>query len=175
MKAGVIDPAKVTRSALQNAASIAGLLLTTEALVADKPEKPNPAAAAAAAAAAGGGGMGGMGGMGASEPQLPELSTGPGLCARASSRLSGSGPSTALDWRAWIDRPPTRSKLLEAWMEWERGDLPTGPGHGHLQDRRSPRTCSRRWRLRRRRPPRGRGRRRRGRPAPASGTWTPVV
>jgi chaperonin GroEL len=62
MKAGIIDPAKVTRSALQNAASIAGLLLTTEALVADKPEKPNPAAAAAAAAAAGG--MGGMGGMG---------------------------------------------------------------------------------------------------------------
>ncbi|MGH9102235.1 MAG: chaperonin GroEL [Acidimicrobiales bacterium] len=44
VKAGVIDPAKVTRSALQNAASIAGLLLTTEALVADKPEKkPEPA------------------------------------------------------------------------------------------------------------------------------------
>jgi chaperonin GroEL len=64
MKAGVIDPAKVTRSALQNAASIAGLMLTTEAVVADKPEKPNPAAAAAAAAAAAGGGMGGMGGMG---------------------------------------------------------------------------------------------------------------
>ena len=38
MKAGVIDPAKVTRSALQNAASIAALLLTTEALIADKPE-----------------------------------------------------------------------------------------------------------------------------------------
>ncbi len=64
LKAGVIDPAKVTRSALQNAASIAGLLLTTEALVADKPEKPNPAAAAAAAAAAAGGMGGGMGGMG---------------------------------------------------------------------------------------------------------------
>jgi chaperonin GroEL len=65
VKAGVIDPAKVTRAALQNAASIASLLLTTEALVADKPEEPNPAAAAAAAAAmAGGGGMGGMGGMG---------------------------------------------------------------------------------------------------------------
>ena len=48
VKAGIIDPAKVTRSALQNAASIAGLLLTTEALVADKPEKgPDPAAAAA--------------------------------------------------------------------------------------------------------------------------------
>jgi chaperonin GroEL len=56
VKAGVIDPAKVTRSALQNAASVASLLLTTEALVADKPEPPAPA---------GGGGMpGGMGGMG---------------------------------------------------------------------------------------------------------------
>ncbi len=55
VKAGIIDPAKVTRSALQNAASIASLLLTTEALVADKPEK---------AAADPTGGMGGMGGMG---------------------------------------------------------------------------------------------------------------
>ncbi|CAI7980460.1 hypothetical protein FRAHR75_800001 [Frankia sp. Hr75.2] len=36
---GIIDPAKVTRSALQNAASIAGLFLTTEAVIADKPEK----------------------------------------------------------------------------------------------------------------------------------------
>ena len=50
VKAGIIDPAKVTRSALQNAASIAALLLTTEALVADKPEKAGDAAAAAAAA-----------------------------------------------------------------------------------------------------------------------------
>ncbi|MEZ5144773.1 MAG: chaperonin GroEL [Acidimicrobiales bacterium] len=63
LKAGVIDPAKVTRAALQNAASIAGLLLTTESLVADKPEEPGAGAAAAAAAAAGMGGMGGMGGM----------------------------------------------------------------------------------------------------------------
>ncbi len=55
--AGIIDPAKVTRSALQNAASIAGLFLTTEAVIADKPDK------AADAAMAGGGGMGGMGGM----------------------------------------------------------------------------------------------------------------
>ena len=55
MKAGVIDPAKVTRSALQNAASIAALLLTTEAIVADKPEPPS--------APMGDGGMGGMGGM----------------------------------------------------------------------------------------------------------------
>ena len=62
VKAGVIDPAKVTRSALQNAASIASLLLTTEALVADKPDEGGDAAAAAAMAGMGGG-MGGMGGM----------------------------------------------------------------------------------------------------------------
>ena len=43
VKSGVIDPAKVTRSALQNAASIAALLLTTEALIAEKPEPPEPA------------------------------------------------------------------------------------------------------------------------------------
>lgn len=56
---GIVDPAKVTRSALQNASSIASMVLTTESLVADKPEKDNGAAAAAAAM----GGMGGMGGM----------------------------------------------------------------------------------------------------------------
>ncbi len=55
LKAGIPDPAKVTRSALQNAASIAGLFLTTEAVIADKPEK--------AAAAPGGDPSGGMGGM----------------------------------------------------------------------------------------------------------------
>ena len=55
IKAGVIDPTKVVRCALQNAASVAGLLLTTEAMIADKPEKKR----------GGGGGMpGGMGGMG---------------------------------------------------------------------------------------------------------------
>jgi chaperonin GroEL len=58
IKAGIIDPAKVTRSALQNAASIAGLFLTTEAVIADKPDK-----GADALAAAGAGAMGGMGGM----------------------------------------------------------------------------------------------------------------
>ena len=42
-KAGIIDAAKVTRSALQNAASIAALFLTTEAVIADKPEKESPA------------------------------------------------------------------------------------------------------------------------------------
>ncbi|WP_124039934.1 chaperonin GroEL [Neoactinobaculum massilliense] len=51
VEAGVIDPVKVTRSALQNAASIAGLFLTTEAVVADKPEPPAPAAGADAAGA----------------------------------------------------------------------------------------------------------------------------
>jgi chaperonin GroEL len=53
VEAGIIDPAKVTRSALQNAASIAALFLTTEAVIADKPEK-------AGAMPAGDGGMGGM-------------------------------------------------------------------------------------------------------------------
>jgi chaperonin GroEL len=54
IKEGIIDPAKVTRSALQNAASIAALFLTTEAVIADKPEKAAPAMP---------GGDGGMGGM----------------------------------------------------------------------------------------------------------------
>jgi len=53
---GILDPAKVTRSALQNAASIAALFLTTEAVIADKPEKVS----AGAAAGGGGGGMGDM-------------------------------------------------------------------------------------------------------------------
>ncbi len=58
MSAGIVDPTKVTRSALQNAASIASVVLTTESVVADKKD---PAAEAAAAAAMGGaGGMGGM-------------------------------------------------------------------------------------------------------------------
>ena len=61
--AGIVDPAKVTRSALQNAASIASMVLTTETLVADKPEKDNGAAAAAMAGMGGMGGIGGMGGM----------------------------------------------------------------------------------------------------------------
>tara|TARA_B100000700_G_scaffold256031_1_gene289103 strand:- start:611 stop:1918 length:1308 start_codon:yes stop_codon:yes gene_type:complete len=58
--AGVIDPAKVTRAALQNAASIAALLLTTETLVTDKPEEGMDPAAAAAAMGGMGGGMPGM-------------------------------------------------------------------------------------------------------------------
>ena len=56
MKAGIVDPTKVARTALQNAASISGLLLTTEALVTEIPEKEKTPQMP-------GGGMGGMGGM----------------------------------------------------------------------------------------------------------------
>jgi chaperonin GroEL len=63
VKAGVVDPKKVTRSALQNAASIAGLLLTTECLITDAPEKEK-AGAGGGHGHGGGGGMGDMGGMG---------------------------------------------------------------------------------------------------------------
>ena len=58
MEAGVIDPTKVTRFALQNAASVSSLLLTTQAMVAEKPKKEEPMPPMP-----GGGGMGGMGGM----------------------------------------------------------------------------------------------------------------
>jgi len=57
LKAGIIDPTKVVRTALQDAASVAGLLITTEAMVAEKPEKKEPMMPP-------GGGMGGMGDMG---------------------------------------------------------------------------------------------------------------
>jgi len=56
IKAGILDPTKVARSALQNAASIAGLMITTEAMIAELPKKDEPPMQ-------GGGGMGGMGGM----------------------------------------------------------------------------------------------------------------
>ncbi|MBV8912495.1 MAG: chaperonin GroEL, partial [Acetobacteraceae bacterium] len=54
--AGIIDPTKVVRTALQDAASVAGLLVTTEAMIAERPEKKAPAGPP-------GGGMGGMGDM----------------------------------------------------------------------------------------------------------------
>jgi len=60
--AGIIDPAKVTRSAMLNASSVAGLLLTTEALIADKPE-PAPEAGGGPGLPSVGGMMPGMGGM----------------------------------------------------------------------------------------------------------------
>ena len=58
VKSGIIDPTKVVRTALQDAASVAGLLITTEAMVAERPERKD-----ASPAMPGGGGMGGMGGM----------------------------------------------------------------------------------------------------------------
>ncbi|MEK7382836.1 MAG: chaperonin GroEL, partial [Elusimicrobiota bacterium] len=61
LQMGVIDPAKVVRTALQNAASVASLMLTTDAMVAEKPKKESSASAHAGAGM--GGGMGGMGGM----------------------------------------------------------------------------------------------------------------
>jgi chaperonin GroEL len=54
---GILDPTKVTRTALQNAASVAGLMITTEAMVAELPKEEAPAGGGM------GGGMGGMGGM----------------------------------------------------------------------------------------------------------------
>ena len=56
VEAGIIDPVKVVRVALQNAASVASLLITTEAIITDAPEDKK--------SGGGGGGMGGMGGMG---------------------------------------------------------------------------------------------------------------
>ena len=58
IKAGIVDPAKVVRVALQNAGSVAGLLITTEAMIAETPKEKSPMPMG------GGGGMGGMGGMG---------------------------------------------------------------------------------------------------------------
>ena len=58
VKSGIIDPTKVVRAALQDAASVAGLLITTEAIITDKPEEHKESAPHAAH------GMGGMGGMG---------------------------------------------------------------------------------------------------------------
>ena len=59
IEAGIIDPTKVTRIALQNAASVAGLMLTTECLITDKPEEKKDMMPSMPP----GGGMGGMGGM----------------------------------------------------------------------------------------------------------------
>ena len=63
MEAGIVDPVKVTRSALQNAVSVSGLLLTTGCMIADIPEKTEGPAGPP-------GGMGGMGGMGGGMPGM---------------------------------------------------------------------------------------------------------
>jgi chaperonin GroEL len=59
LEAGVLDPKKVTRSGLQNACSVAGMVLTTQAVISEKPKAPQPAGGAP-----GGGGMAGQPGMG---------------------------------------------------------------------------------------------------------------
>ncbi len=63
LKAGIIDPTKVVRTALQNAASVAGLLLTTEAMIAEKPDEGGGGAMGGMPGGMPGGGMGGMPGM----------------------------------------------------------------------------------------------------------------
>ena len=91
VKAGIVDPTKVVRTALQDAASVAGLLVTTEAMVAEKPERKGPAMP-------GGGGMGGMGGMGdmGGGPKGPPLSCGLGATDGASSHF-GNGVTAQPD------------------------------------------------------------------------------
>ena len=74
---GIIDPTKVVRTALQDAASIAGLLITTEAMIADKPEEKDSAPAMPPM----GGGMGGMGGMGMEPNQINEFKKGRNFAA----------------------------------------------------------------------------------------------
>jgi hypothetical protein len=102
IKAGIIDPAKVTRSGLQNAASIAACSLTTEAVVADKPEK---------ASAPAGGGLPGVGhGL---------LSPGSACCFR--SRGRDGGPLRRAARGEWRGRPPSDRIHL-------RQTCPSGPG-----------------------------------------------
>ena len=74
MEMGVLDPTKVTRTALQNASSVAGLMLTTECMVADLPEDKGPSMPP------GGGGMGGMGGHGLLIPSPSLLRRSPAEC-----------------------------------------------------------------------------------------------
>ena len=64
IKSGIIDPTKVVRTALQDAASVAGLMITTEALVVDEPDSDNKSGGGGADAMGDMAGMGGMGGMG---------------------------------------------------------------------------------------------------------------
>ena len=83
VEAGVIDPVKVTRIALQNAASVAGLLLTTDCIVTEQPsdEPPMPAGGGGMPGGMGGGmpGMGGMGGMGGGMPGMGGMGGMPGM------------------------------------------------------------------------------------------------
>src|SRR6201988_1414772 len=103
---GIIDPTKVVRAALQNAASIAGLLITTEAMVAERPRKDSGAAAMP------GGGMGGMGGMDYMARPKP-IKSRPVISFRAFSRKALVGEEIFMtDSNEWHnpseDYPPTR-------------------------------------------------------------------
>ena len=126
MKAGVIDPAKVTRAALQNAASIAGLLLTTEAIVADKPEEDSGARRRHAWRH---GRHGWHGRHDVALLRTQQLSDGPPFGAVLPRQVP---PASCRDVRrlrydAGMDRPPADpAKLLAHWMEWERGETPPG-------------------------------------------------
>ena len=158
VKAGIIDPAKVTRSALQNAASIAGLLLTTEALVADKPEKVD---AAAAAAAGRGHGRDGRHGRHDVAPRAP-FGTGRGTLVDVSGFAAGppgpavtrpgpgerdNGPATAQQ-TGNSDSPRARTRLMcGRWAVG--GDRPRGRAGGPFRRRRAVRPLGGRRRERR--------------------------
>ena len=131
VKAGIIDPAKVTRSALQNAASIASLLLTTEALVADKPEKP---------------GAGGRGGCCRRGRHGRHGRHGRDDVARAPAQAvppaGPQGPAGSRPLVAWPDRCPPCPSAVPAdpdpWPRWCRGrrrragrPRPPGPASSH--------------------------------------------
>ena len=121
MKAGVIDPAKVTRAALQNAASIAALLLTTEVVVSDKPEEPG-----AAPAMPGGGGMGGMGGNDVA-PQQSSTAVPAGGPFAWWDRTFDGGRQPSVRCAAMDARLPNLSNFLAHRMEWEKARcLPVG-------------------------------------------------
>ena len=127
LKAGVIDPAKVTRAALQNAASIAGLLLTTEALIADKPEPPRDARHASGRRH-GRHGWHGRHGDDVSDFGAAHLAK----CWFDCGALAPQSTRSSRGWRSIgsLHRrghpAPGPGKLLEYWMEWEHGETPPG-------------------------------------------------
>jgi hypothetical protein len=106
MAAGVIDPTKVVRMALENAASVAGLMLTTEALIADKPKPPAPAERPAGLG--GPGGMGGMGGMGGGD-------FGGGLRHGQARRLFDRGWTVPVDFPTWDENLLAGAGKASGW------------------------------------------------------------
>jgi len=117
MKAGIVDPTKVVRTALQNAASVAGLLLTTEAMVAEKPEE-KPAMPAMPP----GGGMGGMGGMMEAHARRPFG----GFARRWVARDNNRRKVKALGRESQGLRVSARTIGKRGWMGRERRRIPGG-------------------------------------------------